>query len=486
MQVSPTHKTDPHRARARLALAAALGLLLSACAVPPERQPRDAEPPVSPPEAWVSETATSGQPTAWLADFEAPALEALVVEALRANPDLAATAARLRAAEARARITGAERLPQAQLDLDASRNRSVLEGPADSTTAVTRNRYGLEGSVAWEVDLWGRIGDEARAAVLDAQAAEADLQAARLALAARTARAWFAAVEARQQLELARTVVGFFAQSRDVIAERYRLGISNALDLRLARENVASAEGTRALRAREYDLALRELELVLGRYPARALQVPETLPELARAVPVGLPAELLERRPDLRAARERLAASGARLDAANKNTLPTIRLTGAAGTSSDELEDLLDYDALVWRLVAGVTQPIFQGGRLEAQRALAAADNAESWARYAQSVLTAFREVEAALAAEGLLETEARAQATAAEESREAALLALQRYRQGLTDIVTLLESQRRAVNAESTRLRVERQRLQNRVDLYLALGGPFAPAPELALGAAP
>jgi NodT family efflux transporter outer membrane factor (OMF) lipoprotein len=452
--------------------------MLAGCSTPPEREPRTLEPSVTAPTQWTAQSigANDAEPTAWIRDFGSPALELLVDEALAANPDLSATAARLRAADARARIAGADRWPQLGLAFDASRTRSVLEGGGGST-AITRNRYALEATAAWELDLWGRLSDDTRAAVADARAAAADLEAARLSLAARTTRAWFAAIEAHQQLSLARTVVDYFRESGSVIEERYRLGISNALDLRLARENVASAESLLAQREREYDAALRALEVVLGRYPARSLSVPTELPELARAVPAGLPAQVLERRPDLRAARERLLASGERLRGENKNLLPGIRLTAAGGTASSELSDLLDYDALVWRLVAGITQPLFQGGRLEAQRELAAAENQETWARYADSVLVAFREVEEALAAEDQLRAEAGALARAATEAREAALLALDRYRQGLTDIVTLLEAQRRAVNSESTRLRVERLRLENRVDLYVALGGPFAPA---------
>jgi multidrug efflux system outer membrane protein len=267
-----------------------------------------------------------------------------------------------------------------------------------------------------------------------------------------------------------------------VIEERYRAGIVTALDVRLARENEATARSVLAQRRREHDAATRSLEVLLGRYPAGGLRPPAALPAVVRPVPVGLPSELLERRPDLVAARTRLAAADARARAARKNRLPSISLTATGGTASDRLRDLLDWDHLVWSLVSGITQPLFSGGRLSAESALAKARDREALAAYARAALDAFREVEAALNAEGHYTEQERALRTAASESREAASLAAERYGQGLIDIVTLLESQRRAFNAESARLRTVRDRLDNRVDLYLALGGDFAvPAGERA-----
>lgn len=467
----------PLRLPALLCILAAAGLA-AGCATGGVARPAAPDPGVALPERWTADPAVAAtEPGAWVADFDSPRLEGLVDRALARNPDIAAAAARVSAARARAAIAGAALWPQLEAGASAARSRTVADAGGDPV-ARTADRFELEGRVSWEVDLWDRLGDAARAAALEAEAAGADYRAARLALAAEVARGWFAAIESRQQLELARRVAGIFRESEGIIAERYRRGIGTALDLRLARENTASAEATLAQRRREHDAAIRALEALLGRYPDAATDIPAELPALAREVPAGLPATLLERRPDLVAARERLAAASARLREAGKNRLPTVRLTGAAGTASPELADLLDLDYLVWSLFADLVQPVFEGGRLEAERVLAAADDREAWARYAAAVLTALREVETALAAEAHLADREAALERAAEEALEAAQLALERYRQGLTDIVTLLESQRRAVNAESTRLLVSRLRLENRVNLYLALGGPFAAPP--------
>lgn len=449
-------------------------VLLAGCASLGEEPITDDQVPTTIPSQWTgAKTVLPGEPKAWLDDFDSPALIELVDKAVTGNFDLAAASARVDAASARSSIAGADRLPQLDLQLSAQRNNTLLESGGD-TIEITRNRFALEGGISWEADVWGRLSNRARAAVADANAASADYHAARLSLAAQVTRAWFSAIEANQQLRLSELVVDYFKQSLEVTESRYRRGIGASLDVRLSRANVAGAEADLAQRRRELDTALRDLDTLLGRYPQGKEALPEELPMLVRKVPAGLPSELLARRPDLIAARERLLASSERAREANKNMLPGLTLTGSAGSASNDFKDILDFDSLVWSLFAGLTQPIFQGGRLKAQRILAKADNREAWALYAQTVLDAFREVETTLAAESLYSEQEAALSRAAEESLEAAKQALDQYGQGLIDIITLLESQRRAVTAESSRLLVARLRLSNRVNLYLALGGSF------------
>jgi outer membrane protein TolC len=185
----------------------------------------------------------------------------------------------------------------------------------------------------------------------------------------------------------------------------------------------------------------------------------------------------MRRRPDLLAAERRLSAAHARVLESKQALYPRISLTGSAGTSSDELKNLLDGDYSVWNLVANLLQPVFQGGRLRANVNLAEARELEGLALYAQSVLGAFAEVESALSAEELLSQQEAALTQAAEQSVAARQLADQRYAQGLTDFIAVLEAQRRAFNSQSQLITVQRQRLDNRIDLYLALGGGFGEA---------
>lgn len=462
----------PGRPRAGVLLAPLLALGVAACA----RLPAAALAPAPVPDQWaVADGATGPAPQAWLEDFDAPAMAQLVRSAMTANYDLRAAAERVAAARARAHIAGAPLQPSAELSTSAARARQVVNGP--STAARTTDRFSLEAAVSWDPDVWGRLAHSARAADLDAAAVQADYQAARLALAADVARAWFGVIEAQQQVRLAARTVDSFARTLAVIEDRYRAGLSTALDVHLARENVATAEQLLLARRRAADAPRRALEVLLGAYPRAAIDVAAELPNISRGVPAGLPAELLQRRPDLAAAQRRLQAAGERVADARKNLLPNLRLTASGGSASEHLRDLLDGDRLIWNLAGGLTQALWQGGRLAAEDDLARAQRRELWARYVQTVLNAFREVETALAAETFFVEQEIAQRRAVTEANTAAALALENYQQGLVDLITLLEAQRRAFNAESTRLATARQRLDNRVALYLALGGDFQAA---------
>jgi NodT family efflux transporter outer membrane factor (OMF) lipoprotein len=461
-----------------------LAISLAGCALPPPVHTQLAQSGVSAPARW-STAGTAPAPVAggWLRDLDDPVLGNLVREAVGGNLDLRVAAARVRQAQARTRITGAAALPR----IDVGGGGTRRSAASASGQRVTGNSFDLTAGAAWEVDVWNRLADRTRAAFLDEAASAADLQAARLSLAANVARAWFDAVEAGLQVELARETVDNFRDNLEVVMENFRAGLASALDVRLERANLASAQSRLAAREVDRDTAVRRVEVLLGRYPGDALAVADTLPPLTGAVPAGLPAEMLARRPDVRAAAVRLAATDARLDAALKNRLPGLTLTGNGGVSSDALRRLLDFDAVLLAIAAELTAPLLRGGELQAERDLARAQTDEALAQYAQAVLTAFREVESALRAEALLAQQEAALQIAARESRAAEELALERYRAGLVDIVTWLEARRRAFDARSALLSVNNQRLQNRIALHLGLGGDFtAPATDAAMTAPP
>nr|VFK63542.1 MAG: efflux transporter, outer membrane factor (OMF) lipoprotein, NodT family [Candidatus Kentron sp. TUN] len=409
----------------------------------------------------------SGSIGSWLGDFDDPTLHALVEEAVGQNFDLKVALARLKAARARAEREVAEKLPDVTTDFSASRSKS-------STSGTISNNFDLDMNVSWEFDLWKRLDNAAKASVVEAKAEQADHQMARLALAANVTNAWFDAIESDQQLRLAEKTVVSFENSLRTIEQRYRLGIGLALDVRLARENVATARSQREIRARKKDTAVRSLEILLGRYPAAALRIQRNLPKLQREVPIGLPSDLLNRRPDIIAANARLLAKGHHLAIARANRLPSVRLTASGGTASTELRDLLSLDSLAWSLIGNLTHPLWDGGQLSAEVGIAVADQQQAGAKYAVVVLGAFREVESALTAEALLANQEAALEIATQEAKAAAILALDQYRQGLSDIVTLLSTQRRESDAKSALLSITKQRLNTRVDLYLALGGGF------------
>lgn len=452
--------------------------LLSCASTPNVRHPELA---VQPPATWISADTTAGEVDGlWWSSFSDARLEELVDEALAHNYNLQATAVRIQMAQAQARIAGAPLQPQISATASGSRRKQNFigfpipggDGPVPSSTS---DNLGVSLNLSWEIDLWGRLRAGQAAALADLQAAEADLRGAQLSLAAQTGRAFFAAVEAGRQVELAQATVDNYRLSTEQIRSRYLRGLRSSLDLRLGRSSLAAAEAVLQQRLQLQDRALRQLELLLGRYPSAAVEVGTELPALPAAVPAGLPADLIARRPDLVAAERRLTAADRRLAAARTLLYPRISLTASGGRSSDELEDLLDGDFGVWSLLTNLTQPILQGGRLRAGVDLAKAGKEQILALYARSALHAYAEVESSLAAENFLSEQEAALQTAAREALAARDLAEERYGKGLADLITMLEAQRRAFDAESRLLTVRRQRLDARIDLHLALGGGFA-----------
>jgi len=452
--------------------------LVSGCASAPKLQ--HPSPGADVPARWTA-AASDGGPvgSGWWADFSDTRLDALIDEALSRNFELKTVTGRMRAARAQARIVGAPLLPQVSLDFNRTRTRRnfigfPIPGGDGGVLKTTTTNYGVSTNINWEIDLWGRLSDDKAAALADLQGSQADLYGARASVAGQTAKAWFAAIEAHRQLALARATRDNFQVVNERIENRYARGLRPSLDLRLSRSNVATAEAVVLQRMQQHDSAVRQLEILLGRYPSAELTVADDLPPVPEAVPAGLPADLIARRPDLMLAERRIAAAGARIGAAKKARYPAIRLTGSGGTSTASLTDLLDGDFIVWSLASSLLQPLFQGGRLRAGVDLAEANHEQVLANFAGQALRAYGEVESALVADSLLRQREAALLEASTQAAAARELAESRYHGGLSDVITMLDSQRRAFEAEGQYLAVRRQRLDARVDLYLALGGGF------------
>jgi len=420
----------------------------------------------------------------WWEDFGDPRLDEAIRIALERNFDLRAAASRVDRAAAEARIAGSGLMPTLDAGLSGARQRRnfigfPIPGGDSEVLSNTSTNWGVSLDTFWEIDLWGRIRAGTEAALADVEASDDDLQAAALSIAGQTAKAWFAAAEARLQVQLSEETVASFRSSYEQVRARYESGVRSPLDVRLSLTNLADAEALLARRRQELDAAIRQLELLLGRYPGAATPTPTDLCAVPPEIPVGIPADLVQRRPDLAASERRLAAAGARTREARRALYPQLSLTASGGTASEEFRDLLDKDFRVWSLLGNLTQPIFQGGRLRAGIARADALAAEILASYVTAVLNAYAEVELALAAEQYLAERIVHLEEGAQQASAAVLLAEDRYRSGLEPFVTVLESQRRSLTNESTLLAARRQRLDNRVDLYLALGGGFEVAEE-------
>jgi outer membrane protein, multidrug efflux system len=429
------------------------------------------------PEQWTAPVPLRAQAAdGWLSEFGGGALLGLVKEAQQANPDLGAAAARVKQARADLTVATAALLPT----LDGSSGSSRAQRPGDQRfpgLGQRANRFTLSADVSWEPDFWGRLADERRASAAQFRASEWEWHGARLSLAANTVKAAVTLAEARAQVALSEQNVATRRVQMELLEKRLERGLdpeSAALDLSLSRADLARAEATLIDQKRTVDQSTRSLEVLLGRYPAAAEPGLQSLPVLKTSVPSGLPAELLARRPDLVAAENRLYAALNQESASRKALLPGIRLTGDKGYSSQELENLISLQSAVWTIAGQLTQPLFQGGRLRAGIKAAKARYEELLRNYESTALTAFQEVETALAAERFLAEQERQLQAAATESERSETLALGQYGRGLADVLTLLDSRQRAYEARRTLLGVQAQRLRNRADLHLALGGGF------------
>ena len=440
----------------------------------------EAESSVRSPARWVN----AGQgndgriSTSWIHTFRDDRLEEIVDEVLVNNPSLQAAAARLDAARERTVPARAARLPSINAQGNTLRSRDG-RGPAPD---VLRSNYRLSLNLDWEIDLWGRLKDLDDASQADLEEATAVFRGARLSLAGNAAKAWFDYITTIQLLELAVTTRDSFQRNLRITERNYKAGDETVspLSVQLSRSTVAAAE--RALiRARlNRDEAARSLEVLLGRYPSAAVAGRAKLPALPGAVPAGLPSELLSRRPDLVAAEAELRASAHRADAAYKDLLPSLGLNASGVTTSDALRQiLLDPEYIVWSVATSLVQQVYQGGEPVAAAREALANNEVAIWTFSDVALVAFQDVESALATERSL---AEQQAFLEVELKQANLAlgqAEREYSEGLVGILELLEAQRRAVSANTDMIELRNQRLRNRVDLHLALGGDFDTRPS-------
>jgi outer membrane protein, multidrug efflux system len=454
----------------RLKLFAASGVLLlfSGCAVhSPQETPLPFDPPATFTEPANAVEAVAGR---WWESFADVRLNEVMEEALAANLDLEQAYARLAQAEALLRTSAAAERPL--LNVDGAGGRGRQSTPFGAGTADT---FRLSAAASYEIDLWRRLASRTEAAQLDALAARQEVKALTLTLSALVADLYYLAAEQRQQLALSDNSIAAFTDTLERVELRYREGLVPAIDVYQSRQNLAAAKARRPQFENALIAAENALAVLLGRYPqAQTAGEPAQIPSAGAPFAAGVPGELLARRPDVDAALMRLQASDARIGAAIAERFPALRLTGSYGGASAELGDLLSSGSIFWNLLLNIAQPILDGGRREAEVERSRALFRENLARYHQSVLNAFREVEDALAAnrtseERLLHLEDREEASAA-----ALRLALDRYLQGLSDYLPVLTAQGLHFDAQSQLLTARRQLVADRITLARALGGEW------------
>jgi NodT family efflux transporter outer membrane factor (OMF) lipoprotein len=470
--------TQQRNVMTRFGLLALAAMLLVGCVAsppPPEDIRKNALGNVALDHPWKAGAPAEGTvQDNWLASFGDSTLDALVREALAANPDLRAASARMRQA--------AEYLVQARapmypaVGIGGTGGLKASGGGADPSSAM----QGVVAAASWELDLWGRVRYGRNAAMEDNVSAQADFEFARQSIAASVARAWFTAIQRSEQAKLTAQMAESSGQIARLAGDRERVGAGSDVDSALARANAHNLEDAQAQAEYARDQALRALELLLGRYPAAEIATRTEFVGMPPAPPVGVPLSMLERRPDVIAAERRVAAAFNRVGQAKAAMLPAITLSLNFGYfDSDILQLKDDFDNPSGGIGARLLAPIFQGGALRAQVRIRTLQQEEALAEYAGTALRALNDVENALAAGRMLTTRARALGAAYDEQRRALELTETSLRVGRADRRSLEQQRLSTADARIALLAVQAEELSQRINLHLALGGSFeAPPP--------
>ena len=392
--------------------------------------------------------------------FSAPELNRQIDRALRRNPDLRTAALRLEEAGFNTRRSKATLLPS--LTANTSRSRSNTDFQEEVFTGTLDAR--------WEVDLWGRLRAGVNAASLNETALSYDLRSAHQSIAAQTAQAWFNLVSETQLLRLTERSLKNFENTLSLVETRFEAGLVNLGDLDLARTDVETTRAQLAARRDERDKAARQLAALTGDYPS-ANRSAAHFPSLARSVRPGAPSTLLMKRPDIVAAYHRIRAADANVTVAHRDLYPSFTLTASTGQRSPTLRQLANSNFNTWSILANLSAPLLDGGSRRAELGSANSRAKQALSQYQATVLTALREVEDALGSDRYLASQEASTRLALKAARSAESRIQRNYESGLLEILSLLETQRRAFLTEEALINVRTLRFQNRVRLALASG---------------
>jgi multidrug efflux system outer membrane protein len=460
----------------RLVAAVLAASSLSACA---SVGPRYRRPELPLPKSYSEQASTQPIPDAWWASFEDPALDRLVAEALVANQDLALAVARVDEARALAGLANAERWPEVSLTADVSRTR--LSGDSAALPPgfpLERSGFRVAPTLSFELDFWGRLRQLSAAARAELLASEEARRNIRLVVAADVAAAYFDLLAFERQLAIARDTLGSRRESVRLQRVRFDLGAGSLLDLSQAEAELAATEVTVPVLERQVRLTENFLGVLLGRIGGSVLRAGAPLEGLsAPDVPVGLPSELLARRPDIVAAEQRLIAANARIGAARAAYFPSIALTGHAGSESSALSNLMSSGTGIWQAAVSLVQPIFNAGKTRRQVEAARARHRQELAIYIRAVQSGFAEVEDALVARVTSIAEREALARQVEQLTTTQRLARRRHEVGDSSYLEVLDAERSLLRAELDLAAARRNELAATVNLFKALGGGWEEA---------
>jgi len=423
----------------------------------------------------------------WRNFFPDQRLQALIGLALENNRDLRVAALRMEEARALYNIQSADRLPHFDGTAVGNRGRTPASVSPTNTSVVTSNyQVGLS-LASFELDFFGRVKSLSDAALASYLATEEAHQAAQIGLVAEVAKAYLAERAYTEQQELAQRTLESRSKAYELAKQRFEVGASSALDLQQNQAQLQTARVQQLAMARQRAQAWNALTLLVGQ-PLDNLPAPQPLSaqNIVTELPAGLPAELLTQRPDIRSAEQSLRAANANIGAARAAFFPRVSLTAGVGSASNTLDGLFESGSRAWSFTPQLVLPIFHAGANVANLKLSEVRKNIAVANYEKSIQTAFREVADALVARGLLDEQIDAQQQVQDAQAQRLQLATQRFENGISSSLDVLDAQRELFSAEQELVQARLLRLTNAVDLYRSLGGGILEQTADATSAAP
>jgi multidrug efflux system outer membrane protein len=412
----------------------------------------------------------------WWVRFGDSATSDLVRRTLENNYDLKAAAARVLQAQASLAEAGGRLWPDVSYDLSRNRGKQSFNFGGTGRFSFISETWTQNISVTYIVDFFGKLRRAKQAAWADMIASEANEQALINSIIATVIMARIDIATTQKRLAIARANILSRSSTLEIVERRYSKGLVGPVDVRLARENLEASKALEPSIELSLATAQHGLDVLLGRQPGASEYLPETLADLPNLepLPIGVPASLLDRRPDVISAEFALRAANERIGVSIAQLYPDLTLTANYGANADRWRDIWEHFAETYSALFSLAQPIFRGGQLRAQVDAAKARYEELAANYATAVLTAMREVEDALVSEQMLQKQLEHAQRRFTEAKAAEELSRQRYQRGVEGILTVLESERRRRVAEEELAILKGQIWTTRVNLHLALGGDW------------
>ena len=420
------------------------------------------------PDHWQDNTQVLSVEDNWLAQLDNQQVQQLVSKALTNNQQFAMQAYALEIAEQQLIVSGSQLWPELDLAFRAGRNKNNQLMSYSNTNSLNLN-------LSYEIDIWGKLSATDQMSNYSYFAQKASFEQFKQQLVVNVVTTWFRVIEAQKLLALYQNRVKNSQQNLAIINAGYSAGLTPALDVYLTRNDLNNELTRVSEQKTEKTKLIRQLERLIGEYPKGELLVNAGLPLLTNDIPVGLPSELISRKPELKASWYQILSQDAGLAYAHKQRFPSIILSGSVGDSTADIGDLLSGSSLAWSLLGSVTAPIFNAGRLKANEEKARLTLKQDEQQYLDTLYNAFSDVENAVTTETNLKHSYYTMLAAQENAEIASTLSFEQYQSGLVTYTTVLDAQKRYFEAQTTLIKIKNKLIVNRINLHFSLGGNFS-----------